>query len=191
MHSAGCPTNKSDTTYYTVPLAGLQAEIARLQAELEKAERDRDKLLTEMVHQTESMRVAIETIDTLSAAYESHEMETLNLLTERDEARNALKQDEKEVLAERRRAIKAEKALSAAKLIAWRDRQEYCAQRDEARQWANKLQDKMFDVLVSLYMSSERPYYAVAELCDEKLDRSGALLGRVREEAMKRGGRNG
>jgi hypothetical protein len=151
MHSAGCPKNKSDTTYYTVPLAGLQAEIARLKAELEKAERDE----------------ANKTLAGGKIALMQH------YIDERDDARAELEK------------AKAERMQTMHLMF------HFMRQRDEARQWANKLQDKMFDVLVSLYMSSERPYYAVAELCDEKLDRSGALLGRVREEAMKRGGRNG
>jgi predicted nucleic acid-binding Zn-ribbon protein len=142
MHSAGCPTNKSDTTYYTVPLAGLQAEIARLQAELEKADNEQDAAYWKEWEKINSLKAELEKAERERDAWINRAGE---LLRERDEARNALKQDEKEVLAERRRAIKAEKALSAAKLIAWRDRQEYCAQRDEARKWARHYRSKYED----------------------------------------------
>jgi hypothetical protein len=39
-------------------------------------------------------------------------------------------------------------------------------------------------ILAALY-TDEPAYAAVARLCDEALDRSGALLGRVREAAYR------
>lgn len=41
------------------------------------------------------------------------------------------------------------------------------------------------DVLVMLYKKQSVAWAAVAELCDEVLDRSGVLLGRVRERAAQ------
>jgi hypothetical protein len=41
------------------------------------------------------------------------------------------------------------------------------------------------EILARLYISDEKKpsYFTVAALCDEVLDRSGALLGRVRDRA--------
>lgn len=42
------------------------------------------------------------------------------------------------------------------------------------------------DILVKLYiMRNEPSYVAVAEICDTELDRSGGLLGRVRDGAYQ------
>jgi len=42
--------------------------------------------------------------------------------------------------------------------------------------------DKIFERLVALYKDN---YVCVAKMCDEVLDRSGALLGEVRKAARK------
>jgi hypothetical protein len=44
--------------------------------------------------------------------------------------------------------------------------------------------ERLLAVLVELYVWEGRPFLRVAELCDEVLDRSGGLLGRVRDAAI-------
>jgi hypothetical protein len=57
--------------------------------------------------------------------------------------------------------------------------------------YQSAFEDKLEDILAQLYAMDcnivERVSvsWAVAELCDEKLDRSGALLGRVRDRAYE------
>ncbi len=43
--------------------------------------------------------------------------------------------------------------------------------------------ERLEDMLVKLYVS-DPAYVAVARLCDEEIDKSGAMLGRVREKAI-------
>lgn len=56
-------------------------------------------------------------------------------------------------------------------------------EREEARHWARKL----LAALISVYNSGYKTHaaVAVANVCDEKLDRSGQLLGEIRKAARK------
>lgn len=47
-----------------------------------------------------------------------------------------------------------------------------------------RLENEKLDILAELYLESTSMAARVAKLCDEKLDKSGALLGRVRERVQ-------
>lgn len=48
-----------------------------------------------------------------------------------------------------------------------------------------QLEQEKLDILAGLYLESTQMAARVAEMCDEELDRSGALLGRVRIRAKE------